>query len=242
LKASSQESEENFDAPVSIGIPTARRIRSDDQEVSRGVSERSDRTPTSAETIAVSLYIDNEQIHEEVEAAVVELLNTAGYIIEHREDAITGSWSRRMRAAMRKVANDEATEEVAKTLAHAAESRAVLAKDAYVTATLMQNLGPLIAALQPTKDAVIRVGALLVVKVEWVVAVHQLTARQQLILDHQPQLLLSPRDILVALGLNPPMPVAPPTTISDHVSRTPAVLPNATAGSLSADPTRRLDG
>jgi hypothetical protein len=46
---------------------------------------------------------------------------------------------------------------------------------------------------------VIRVGALLIVKVEWAVAVHQLTATQQLLLVHQPQLLTSPHDILAAL-------------------------------------------
>jgi hypothetical protein len=64
---------------------------------------------------------------------------------------------------------------------------------------MMQNLGPVLGSLQPTKDAVIRVGALLIVKVEWTVAVHQLTAAQQLLLDHQPQLLTSPHDILAAL-------------------------------------------
>jgi hypothetical protein len=66
---------------------------------------------------------------------------------------------------------------------------------------MMQNLGPVIGSLQPTKDAVIRVGALLIVKVDWAVAVHQLTAAQQLQLDHQPQLAASPRQILAVLEL-----------------------------------------
>ncbi|MFN2496161.1 MAG: hypothetical protein ABR608_09690 [Pseudonocardiaceae bacterium] len=64
---------------------------------------------------------------------------------------------------------------------------------------MLQNLGPVLAALQPTKDAVIRAGALLIVKVDWIVAVHQLTPAQQLQLDHQPQLAQSPHDILFAL-------------------------------------------
>jgi hypothetical protein len=33
--------------------------------------------------------------------------------------------------------------------------------------------------------------------------VHQLTAAQQLQLDHQPQLALAPREILLALGIAP---------------------------------------
>ncbi|WP_143168562.1 hypothetical protein [Amycolatopsis australiensis] len=48
----------------------------------------------------------------------------------------------------------------------------------------------------------IRVGALLIVKVEWTIAVHQLTAAQQLLLDHHPQLLTSPQAILAALQPN----------------------------------------
>lgn len=66
---------------------------------------------------------------------------------------------------------------------------------------MMQNLGPVLDALQTTKDAVIRAGALLIVKVDGVVVVHQLTAEQQLMLDHQPQLAQSPHDILAALEL-----------------------------------------
>ena len=41
---------------------------------------------------------------------------------------------------------------------------------------MLQNLGPVIEALQPTKDAVLRVGALLIVKVDWTIVVHRLTA------------------------------------------------------------------
>jgi hypothetical protein len=90
---------------------------------------------------------------------------------------------------------------------HAAETRLVHTQDAQVTATLLHNLGPVITALQPTKDAVIRAGALLIVKVDWVVAVHQLTAAQQLELDHQPQLAASPHEILAALQLTPAGPI-----------------------------------
>jgi hypothetical protein len=59
---------------------------------------------------------------------------------------------------------------------HAADSQLVLAQDAEVTARLLQNLAPVIGSLQPTKDAVLRVGALLIVKVDWAVSVFQLTA------------------------------------------------------------------
>jgi hypothetical protein len=54
-----------------------------------------------------------------------------------------------------------AAREALLTAAHVADSRLIQEQDAYVTATLLQNAGPVLQALQPTKDAVIRAGALL---------------------------------------------------------------------------------
>ena len=84
------------------------------------------------------------------------------------------------------------------------------AQDAAITATLMQNLGPLIASLDKTKDAVIRVGAMLVVKVEWRLAVYHLTPAQQFLLDHKPELATSPENIARALGAQPVQVSEPP--------------------------------
>ena len=147
----------------------------------------------------VTIYLGDESAHPQVQAAVEGLVQAAGAEIIGRDDPLLGSWFRRMRARTRAAATSPLAREAAATAAHALDSRLVLAQDAGVTATMMQNLGPVLAALQPTKDAVIRVGALLIVKVEWTVAVHQLTVAQQLLLDHHPQLLTSPNDILAAL-------------------------------------------
>jgi DNA-binding winged helix-turn-helix (wHTH) protein len=147
----------------------------------------------------VTIYLSDESTHRQVQAAVEELINVSGAEIVGWDDPLLGSWFRRMWARTRAVARSDLARDVATTAAHALDSRLVLAQDASVTATMMQNLGPVLASLQPTKDAVIRIGALLIVKVEWTVAVHQLTAAQQLLLDHSPELLMSPHDILVAL-------------------------------------------
>ena len=114
---------------------------------------------------------------------------------------VLGSWFRRMRAKTSTVIGSSGLREVVMAAAHAADLRVALAQDATVTATMLQNLGPVIEALQPTKDAVLRVGALLIVKVDWTIVVHQLTAAQQLLLDHRPQLATSPAEILTALEL-----------------------------------------
>jgi hypothetical protein len=52
--------------------------------------------------------------------------------------------------------------ESARIAAQILDTRLIQAQDAAVTATLLQNVGPVLQALQPTKDAVIRAGAAIV--------------------------------------------------------------------------------
>ncbi|XVV01426.1 hypothetical protein ACQPW3_29010 [Actinosynnema sp. CA-248983] len=151
------------------------------------------------ESVPVSIYLSDEEGHDRVEAAVEGLLRGVGGEVVERDDPVVGSWFRRMRARIGGAARSEAGQEVTAMAVHAAEARLVHLKDAEVTAKMMENLGPVLEALQPSAHAVIRVGALLIVKVDGVVAVHQLTARQQLRLDHRPELALSPHDVVAAL-------------------------------------------
>ncbi|WP_031468776.1 winged helix-turn-helix domain-containing protein [Sciscionella sediminilitoris] len=153
--------------------------------------------PASELTIPVTVYLSEESAHREVQTAVEDLIQAAGADIVHRDRPVLGSWFRRMWARMGPIADSE----LGRIATHTLESRLVLEQDATVTATMMQHLGPLLAGLQNTRDAVIRVGALLIVKADWAVSVHQLTAEQQLVLDHHPQLLTAPHEVLDALRL-----------------------------------------
>jgi hypothetical protein len=58
----------------------------------------------------------------------------------------------------------------------------------------------LISSLQQTRDAVVRIQAVLILKIDWSVAVHQLTAAQQFKLDHYPKPVLTPQDVLRVLN------------------------------------------
>lgn len=151
--------------------------------------------------LPITIYLSGAAPHRDVQAAVEELLSTAGLAILDREDPVIGSWFRRMRATMSRAARSQVVRESALTAAHIADARLILAQDATITATMMANVGPVLTSLQPTKDAVVRIGAVLIVKVDWEVRVVQLTAAQQAILDHQPQLATSPRDVIGAIGL-----------------------------------------
>lgn len=124
---------------------------------------------------------------------------------------------RHVTGSVKKAARTPAGREALLTAAHIADSHLVQAQDAYVTATLLQNVGPVLQALQPTKDAVIRTGALLIVKADWAVHVRQLTAAQQAILDHRPDLAgASPKEIITALG--PSSPTSPETALQSAAS------------------------
>jgi hypothetical protein len=161
--------------------------------------------PAELRSFPVTIFLSDDAIHDQVERAVDVLVESADLVIASRQPPVTGSWFRRMRAVLRSPAG----EEVLATTAHIADSRFALRPDAEVTAMLLQNLGPVITALHPTKDAAVRVGALLIVKVDWTVVVHQLTPRQQLVLDHSPGLETVPHEILHALGLPPAEPGSP---------------------------------
>jgi anti-anti-sigma factor len=168
-----------------------------------------------ASTMPVTIYLSDEAVHEQVEAEVEALLAFAGLEIDDRDEPVIGSWYRRMQARL-KAASTSASplaREAAMTAAHAAEAKLVLGMDAEIAARFMENLGPLIVSLQPTKDAVIRLGAVLLLKVDWVVTVHQLTPAQQFKLDHDVAVPTTPLELIEAIRLKPQDPVAlGPTT------------------------------
>lgn len=150
----------------------------------------------------ISIYLSTAADHELVQTAVEDLVRTAGAEILERAEPKIGSWMRRLIGRMKIATETPTGRDAATTAAHAVEARLVQAQDATNTATLMQNLAPMLTALQHTPSAVIRVGALLIVKNGDTLAVHQLTATQQFHLNHKPDLLASPHDILRVLDLH----------------------------------------
>jgi hypothetical protein len=76
------------------------------------------------------------------------------------------------------------------------------AHNAQVTATLMQKVPALLQSIEKTKDAVVRIGALLIVKIDWTVPGHPVDGCSAGTLDHRPQLPSSPQEIVAALNLS----------------------------------------
>lgn len=122
--------------------------------------------------IPVIIYLPDTSGHGEVEAAVMALLATAEADITSREALADNLLALRARPT-----TDEAT----------------------LTATCLRNLGPVIAALQTHAEAVLRAGAVLLVKHGPRLTVQELTQAQQFRLDHEPDLASAPGLILSTL-------------------------------------------
>lgn len=110
----------------------------------------------------------------------------------------------RITGGIKRAAKTPATRDALLSAAHAADSNLLQAQDARVTATFLQYLGPVLQALQPNTDAFMRTGALLILKVDGIPYVVQLTAAQQAVLDHPHLAVASPREIITALGSSLP--------------------------------------
>ena len=101
-----------------------------------------------------------------------------------------------------------AAREAAKGAAHAVEAKTALAWDADLALKHSQAVSNVLTSLGQTKDAIVRIGPILIVKVNWAVAVHQLTLAQQFDLEHMNSAALTVKETLCSLGL------AMPTTSS----------------------------
>lgn len=156
---------------------------------------------TSTGIALLDVYLSDGAEHEVIEQAVVVWAASAGLDVVFREEPEIGSWYRRLWVRSKDAARGPVARELRDTAVHSAELKTRLAWEAQVTATLMAQVPPLLGALQPTKDAVIRLGSVLIVKVDGAVCVTQLTAAQQLRLNHRPELLRAPNEILAALEI-----------------------------------------
>jgi len=154
------------------------------------------RSAVPVDLVSVDIFLSDEDGHERVQAAVEDLLRVAGWGISHRDDPVAGSWFRRLWAK-----SGLTDGSLPAMVGHRVESELVRRADAEVTATMLRHVGPVITALQPTRNAVIWAGAVLIMKVDGVVSVRELSIDQQAWLNHRPALIAAPEELAAALGL-----------------------------------------
>lgn len=150
----------------------------------------------------LDIYLSDGADHAQVELAIEAWVATAGLEVLSRDDPVIGSWRRRLWVRPKVAGRSQLSQEIADATRLAIELKTYRAWDAQVTGTLLAQTAPLVTSLQSTKDAVVRLGSILLVKVEWSLYITQLTASQQLKLSHQPGLLQSPAEILAYLEID----------------------------------------
>ena len=153
-----------------------------------------------ADTLPVSIYLADADLHYPVQAAATRALAAAGLRIHSADDPVPGSWFRNLRAAIDDTPYSPAARGGTLTAARPRD-RLDLAQDAMITSSLMESADAVITALQPTRDAVVRLGAILIVKVDGTAAATRLTTAQQARLDGDPRLAAAPRKISASLGI-----------------------------------------
>jgi hypothetical protein len=156
------------------------------------------RPAAAQDTLPVSIFLADAEIHYPVQAAATRVLAAAGLRIHSADDPVLGSWFRNLRAAVDSTPYAPAVREGTPT---PVRTHPVLAQDAAITSTLLRNADAVITALQPTPDAIVRLGAVLIIKANGTPMVVQLTADRQATLDRDPSLASSPRAIASALGI-----------------------------------------
>ena len=153
--------------------------------------------------LRVVIYLSNVDELGRVEAEVEKLVESAGWKVLHREDSGTGSWFRRLWV------------KVPPMVDHRLGSELVRRPEAEVTATMLQHIGPVVTALQPTRDAVIWIGAVLVTKVDGEVSARELTLEEQSWLTQKPHVLTAPKVLVSAF--DPPNGLPPASHETDGV-------------------------
>jgi hypothetical protein len=151
--------------------------------------------PDMISAFTVSIYLSDETDHQQVEAAAEEALKRIGLLIYHRELPLAGSWFRRMYARL----PGDGTNPLPAAPGTTAPGQAAANQEA----ALMTNLGNIIESLGSTRDAVVRLGPVLIVKANELLSANQLTPAQQQLLYQRPDLTAAPGEIVKALGLLP---------------------------------------
>ncbi|MBE8518366.1 ATP-binding protein [Amycolatopsis sp. H6(2020)] len=151
------------------------------------------------ETIPVVVYLDNATPAPQVEQALDEVLTEFGLQPVHREPPIVRSWFRRMTVKFDRSGGPEVTRRLLRELDRAVELRAVDQIQAQVDAAQGDVVAKLLTALADTSNALIQIGSVLLIKVEGVPVVRNLTQTELAYLQRNPQLSQDPAACLRVL-------------------------------------------
>ena len=180
-------------------------------------SHRDTELRRSPRKVPVVVYISNEQDAEAVEEAVGQVLESFGMEVVVRKDPVHGSWYRKLTARTKDaVSKPEFQDRLAK-MERALDMQVLLRGQAQIDAAQGTTVAQLISSLNNTPNATIQIGSVLLIKIDGVLAIRNLTQVELAHLERHPDLLKSPTVILEELKVagatlvdNPPRAVGEP--------------------------------
>lgn len=168
-----------------------------------------DDSETTTQWVMVRTYLSEEGGHEEIERALLALLDSVGLEVEWMSRPEYGSWFRRY--LIRAKNSAEVREQLAK-IERVVDMRTTLTAQAQIDASQGDVVAKLVVALEKTPKAVIQVGSVLMVKTGAALVVRNLTQRELAAYERNPGAFRDPESALAQLEVfhdvapTPPVP------------------------------------
>jgi hypothetical protein len=147
----------------------------------------------------VAIYLAIEDDHEMVEQALMLVLKAFEFEIVYSDPPVRGSWFRRFIGSARELASDPGVEKRLIKVERAIDMRLLLTDQANIDAAQGDAVAKLLMALENTHDALIQIGSVLLIKVDDVPVVRNLSQRELAYMEQNPALFRDPSATLQEL-------------------------------------------
>lgn len=149
--------------------------------------------------LPVVVWLDSDRDKKAVQDALKSLVEVSGLEITFSGPEQVGSWFRRFGAGVRRGLSSAEAQIRFEKAERALELQVVGKRQAEVDSVQAEAVAKLLVALENTASALVQIGSILLIKVDGVPAVRNLTPRELRLLERNPSLLKDPAAILSAL-------------------------------------------
>jgi hypothetical protein len=184
---------------------------------------RSGNEPKSAVPVRYYIETDDRSVADDIERALVLILDEIGFRVAATYPPVQGSWFGRFFF----ISRDRLTpEQVAESLAKIERSVGVRTLDlpqSQVDQNRADGVAKLLTALENTPSALVQIGSILIIKMDGTPIVINLTSRELSELEREPAVFRSPSDALGVIQKLRQQDQAPATTRAISQGTSPAV-------------------
>ncbi|WIV53555.1 hypothetical protein [Amycolatopsis nalaikhensis] len=150
--------------------------------------------------IPVRIWLEDESGSAGVQEAVKNLLDAHGFAVVRAFPAQQGSWRRSLVFRLRRAGSSEEMRRRLEKIERGVELQLLTKNQAQVDQAQGDAVAKLLVALQASSTALVQIGSVLIVKIDGVPLVRNLTQAEIAMLDRDPSLLDNPRSVLNALS------------------------------------------